>query len=167
MRSSKNNPGILPVQSTELPQIAELWEASVRATHDFLSEEDILFFRSFVENDYLPSANLYCVRENGAPVAFVGICNKEIETLFVHPDARGKGYGKHLLEFAVNELGADRVDVNEQNEQAVGFYRRMGFKVVGRDETDGYGKPFPILHMERLTITERSFGFIPPSGDFL
>lgn len=149
MKSSKNNPVILPVQAVELPWLAELWEASVQATHDFLSEEDILFFRSFVVNDYLPTANLYCIRENGIPVAFIGISGKEIETLFVHPDARGKGYGKHLLEFAVDEFGTERVDVNEQNEQAVGFYRHMGFEVISRDETDGYGKPFPILHMQR------------------
>lgn len=148
MKSLKNNAVIQPVQTTELPLLAELWEASVRATHDFLLEEDILFYRPFVVNEYLPAANLYVVREEGKPLAFIGISGKEIETLFVHPDARGKGYGKRLLEFAVDKFGADKVDVNEQNEQAVGFYRRMGFDVVGRDETDGYGKPFPILHLK-------------------
>ena len=29
----------------ELDALTALWEASVRATHDFLSEEDIPFFR--------------------------------------------------------------------------------------------------------------------------
>lgn len=44
-------------------------------------------------------------------------------------------------------LGASEVDVNEQNEQAVGFYRRMGFEVAGRSAEDGMGLPFPLLHM--------------------
>ena len=140
---------ISPAGKEDLPALAVLWEASVRATHSFLTEEDIAFFRSFVVNDYLPSALLYCIRKNGIPRAFTSVRNKEIETLFVHPDARGKGYGKQLLEFAVRNFGANRVDVNEQNTQAVGFYEHMGFTVIGRDETDGYGKPFPILHMER------------------
>jgi putative acetyltransferase len=39
------------------------------------------------------------------------------------------------------------VDVNEQNDQAVGFYRRMGFEVAGRSAVDGLGQPFPLLHM--------------------
>ena len=136
--------------ATDLPELATLWEASVRATHRFLTEEDILFFRPVVTEQYLPSATLYCIREKGKPVAFTGIRDREIETLFVHPDARGKGYGKRLLEFAVREFGADHLDVNEQNEQALGFYIHMGFEVAGRDETDGYGKPFPILHLVRF-----------------
>jgi putative acetyltransferase len=39
------------------------------------------------------------------------------------------------------------VDVNEQNEQALGFYRHLGFEVVGRSPLDGQGKPYPLLHM--------------------
>jgi putative acetyltransferase len=47
----------------------------------------------------------------------------------------------------VRSLDATRVDVNEQNEQAVGFYQRMRFGVEGRSELDSQGKPFPLLHM--------------------
>ena len=41
------------------------------------------------------------------------------------------------------------VDVNEQNDDAVGFYASLGFSVVGRSPTDGGGRPFPLLHMIR------------------
>ena len=51
------------------------------------------------------------------------------------------------VEWAVARQGADSVDVNEQNPQAVGFYLRMGFAVVGRSETDDADRPFPILHL--------------------
>jgi putative acetyltransferase len=46
--------------------------------------------------------------------------------------------------------------VNEQNDQAVGFYRRMGFEVASRSAEDGLGQPFPLLHMElnKATRTE-------------
>lgn len=40
-----------------------------------------------------------------------------------------------------------KVDVNEQNPQAIGFYEKMGFKPIGRSEKDGSGKPYPIIHM--------------------
>jgi len=39
------------------------------------------------------------------------------------------------------------VDVNEQNHQAVGFYARMGFQMVGRSEKDPFGQPYPLLHL--------------------
>jgi putative acetyltransferase len=37
--------------------------------------------------------------------------------------------------------------VNEQNDQALVYYLRMGFEVVGRSELDGTDKPYPLLHM--------------------
>ena len=68
--------------------------------------------------------------------------------LFVHADARGKDIGKTLLNYAVDNLGAKFVDVNEQNGQGVGFYMHMGFRVIGRSDFDGQGRPFPLLHLE-------------------
>ncbi len=48
---------------------------------------------------------------------------------------------------AQHDVGADEIDVNEQNEQAVGFYLRMGFEVEERSELDSMGKSFPLIHM--------------------
>lgn len=69
--------------------------------------------------------------------------------LFVHADTRGRGVGRALLDHAVRELGVRTVDVNEQNEQAVGFYAHSGFTVTARSETDGEGRPYPLLHLAR------------------
>ena len=68
--------------------------------------------------------------------------------LFIHPVSRGEGIGKALTEFAIHELHANSVDVNEQNKQAIGFYNHLGFVETGRSETDGLGKPFPLIHMQ-------------------
>jgi len=46
-----------------------------------------------------------------------------------------------LNEFAVKQLHTCKVDVNEQNEQALGFYKKLGYRVVGRTEVDSLGKP--------------------------
>ncbi|MCP6133269.1 GNAT family N-acetyltransferase, partial [Klebsiella pneumoniae] len=74
----------------------------------------------------------------------------QVAMLFVAPDYRGQGVGKRLLRYAVAELNAERLDVNEQNTQALGFYLHEGFEVVGRSETDGLGQPYPLLHMQRI-----------------
>lgn len=133
----------------EFPELVVLWEASVRATHDFITDADIAFFKPKILNDYFPALGVYVFENNeGVITGYSGIGENRIEMLFVHPDARGQGVGKSLLDAAVNS-GADELDVNEQNPQAVGFYLHMGFEVVSRSPLDSMGKPFPILHMRR------------------
>lgn len=129
--------------------ITEVWEESVRATHTFLSEEDISFFKPLIKNNYLKEVNLMAVKDgNDKIIAFMGTSGLHLEMLFIHPNQRGSGIGKYLTMYAIRELGVTSVDVNEQNEQAVGFYFHMGFEVISRDERDGMGKPFPILHLK-------------------
>lgn len=124
----------------------------VRATHDFLAEEDIQYFKPLILNIYLDVVELRCVRnEAGKIVAFSGVADQNLEMLFIHPGFRGFGIGKTLLNCAIEELNVQQVDVNEQNDQAVGFYLHNGFEVYGRSELDPTGKPYPILHM-RLTL---------------
>lgn len=79
----------------------------------------------------------------------MGAAGRNIEMLFVHNDWRGKGIGRKLVTYAIEKLQACKVDVNEQNRQAVGFYRHMGFSVVSRSGLDAEGKAYPILHMLR------------------
>lgn len=129
-------------------EITEVWEASVRATHTFLTEEDIQYYKPLILNEYLKAVTLFCTSENGVITGFIGLYEDKIEMLFVRPDYRGKGIGKALLDFAISKHKACKVDVNEQNEQAVGFYEYLGFKTVKREPLDPNGKPFPILSME-------------------
>lgn len=140
--------GIHPVQPEDIPRLAEVWEASVRATHHFLSEADIQRFKPFVRDELPRVLHLVCVRDAGGElVGFAGVAGDTLEALFIHPGFRGQGIGSRLLRHAAGPLGVTRVSVNEQNEQAVGFYLRMGFRIEGRSEVDGMGKPFPLLHM--------------------
>lgn len=139
---------ISPVLPEDYPQIVAVWEASVRATHNFVSDADIEFFRPIVQNALPEIKQIVCLRDAaGLVVGFVAVENQKIEMLFISPEVRGQGGGKNLLNYAVNVFGATELDVNEQNHQAVGFYLHMGFEVIGRSELDGTGKPYPLLHM--------------------
>ncbi|MBP7999552.1 MAG: acetyltransferase [Chloroflexi bacterium] len=142
--------GVFPIHTQDFPRVVEVWEASVRETHDFVSEADIQFFKPLVR-DALPLVpGLVCVRDGSYQVVgFIGVVESKVEMLFVHPSARGQGAGSRLLMYAITTLGATTLDVNEQNEQAVGFYLHLGFEVVGRSELDGTGKPYPLLHLRR------------------
>ena len=133
---------------SEFSEMGELWEASVTTTHHFLNEQDIAFFKSLLLNEYFKLVELFCIRDQeGLIMGFMGIESDKLEMLFVHPFFMGKGIGKSLLEHALKTFKVNKVDVNEDNQQAVGFYEKMGFKTVGRSALDGMGKPFPILHM--------------------
>lgn len=130
-------------------ELTELWEASVKETHDFLTPADIASIKPDVRGKYLPSAKVVYMRDDaGAISGFVSLVGDKIQMLFVLPKYMGKSIGKRLFMHAVFEMKARRLDVNERNESAVGFYLRQGCKVVGRSAVDSMGRPFPILHME-------------------
>lgn len=131
----------------ELDRLTSLWEASVRATHTFLSPEDIPFYRRIVRQEALPAAELWVIRAGGGFAAFAGIDGDRLEMLFVAPESRGQGVGRALVEYLMAERGIRRVDVNEQNTDAAGFYAYLGFRVASRDERDPAGRPYPILHL--------------------
>jgi putative acetyltransferase len=129
--------------------LAEIWEASVRATHDFLPEQNIRALKPQVRERYMPQIPmLLAAGEAGKPLGFIGCHENRIEMLFVAPESRGTGVGKQLLQLAIEQLQVDEVDVNEQNPQGVGFYLHMGFEQTGRSELDGEGNPFPLLHLK-------------------
>ena len=128
--------------------LLKVWEASVRSTHDFLSEEDIIFYRNLIPL-YYGQVELYVIRNDGGEImSFMGLSEDMVEMLFIHPSYQGMGFGKTLLNFAVRSKGICKVDVNEQNKSACQFYEHMGFVVTGRDSVDSSNRPFPILHME-------------------
>jgi putative acetyltransferase len=70
-----------------------------------------------------------------------------LEALFIDAAARGLGVGKALLLHALSLYPNLTVDVNEQNQQAVGFYQHMGFQVFGRSPVDSQGRAYPLLHL--------------------
>lgn len=132
----------------DLPHLFEVWESSVRATHDFLGEQDIQDLIPLVQAGLKSFEPIFCLRnEAGIPYAFLGVEGPKIEMLFVRAQWRHQGAGSLLTRFAMESLGATQVDVNEQNPQAIGFYQHFGFLQTGRSPLDSSGNPFPILHL--------------------
>ena len=131
--------------------LLEIWEASVRATHLFLSDAEIAHIAEYVPAAMNGVTHLV-VAENtpGRAVAFMGIEEGRLEMLFVAPEYRSKGIGKRLLRYGIDNYGIREVTVNEQNPQAVGFYRHMGFEAYKRTEHDEQGGPYPLLYMKLI-----------------
>ncbi len=150
--SSSTDPVLRACRGREdWPALVRIWRSAVDATHDFLTAEDVVFYESRMVSDYLPAVEVTVAEVDGTPAGFSGLVGSSLEMLFVADTHRGHGVGSALLRRAVADYPDLRLDVNEQNPQAVGFYERHGFVVLGRSATDADGRPYPILHMGRTT----------------
>ena len=130
-------------------KLVSIWCRSVDATHHFLSPDYRTELEELVRS-FLPEAPLWvAVTEKDEPVAFMLLTEQHIDALFVDPDMRGSGVGKLLIEHALSLASTLTTDVNEQNDQAVRFYKKMGFNVAGRSEVDDLGQPYPLLNLVR------------------
>lgn len=132
-----------------LPVLLEIWESSVRATHDFLSDGEVIKIKEYVPQA-LEGVGHFIAAENetGKIIAFMGTENGRLEMLFISPRERGKGVGRQLLKYGIENYGINEVTVNEQNPQAVGFYEHMGFVTYKRTDYDEEGNPYPLLYMK-------------------
>lgn len=140
-----------------IKQLLEVWESSVRATHLFLSENEIENIKKYVPQALNEVPHLLVLNhENQCPIGFMGIAEQRLEMLFVADEERGKGAGKALLQYGIEQYSVYDLAVNEQNPLAKGFYEHMGFTVYKRTERDEQGNPYPLLYMKR-GVERRNF----------
>lgn len=134
--------------STLINELLEVWENSVKATHLFLSNEEIENIKKYVPQALKGVSHLVIIENgNNMPIAFMGIEDKKLEMLFIKNSERGKGLGKQLLNYGIENYNVNELAVNEQNSNAKGFYEYMGFEIYKRNELDEQGNPYPILYM--------------------
>ena len=131
--------------------LLKIWEASVRATHLFLSDAEINQIKEYVPQA-INQVGYLIIAENDSntTIAFMGIENSRLEMLFLSPKERGKGIGKQLIQYGIKNYGIQEVTVNEQNPQAVGFYKHLGFETYKRTDCDEEGNPYPLLYMKLM-----------------
>ncbi|MDR1611404.1 MAG: GNAT family N-acetyltransferase [Planctomycetota bacterium] len=133
----------------DIPVLVDIWWRSVEATHNFLAPDDIAALEPEVRRG-LGRLEVWVAELDGVPAGFMMMNGAMIEALFIDPGHRGKMLGTRLISHARELRGRNkelRVDVNEGNPDVLGFYLAKGFKQTGRSETDGAGRPWPLLHM--------------------
>lgn len=133
--------------SIRINQLTEVWEDSVKATHCFLTDEEIIQIKAYVPQALQQVSHLIMIEQDHVPIAFMGIEDTKLEMLFIKNSERGKGLGKQLLTYGIENYHVNKLTVNEQNPCAKGFYESMGFNTYKRTESDEQGNPYPILYM--------------------
>jgi putative acetyltransferase len=143
-----------PSESRDAARILDIWSKAVDATHQFLPPADRAAIGKEVES-FLPQAPLtLAVDASDHVLGFMFLHEGHMEALFIDPDHHGQGIGKALVQRALAPHPALTTDVNEQNGEAMGFYRRLGFEPTGRSDLDGQGRPYPLVHL-RFRATEK------------
>ncbi|AEG98395.1 TPA: acetyltransferase [Klebsiella aerogenes] len=134
---------------SEAEDIIQIWKSSVDATHDFLTTHDRQEIEKEVVGFFSETPVWVATNDEDLPLGFMFLHDGHLEALFVDASARGLGVGKLLISHALALHPDLSVDVNEQNQQAVGFYQHMGFQVSGRSGQDSQGRPYPLLHLRK------------------
>ncbi|UIR56869.1 GNAT family N-acetyltransferase [Sphingobacterium sp. SRCM116780] len=129
-------------------QILTVWENSVLATHNFLTPSDFEEIKELVKSIDFNDFQVFCLTNEKLVLGFIGVMNQKIEMLFLDPNYFGHGLGLKLLNFAVKELKANTLDVNEQNTKAIKFYQKFGFQTFERTDKDDQGRNYPLLRMK-------------------
>lgn len=137
---------------SEASEIIQIWKNSVDATHDFLTTHDRQEIEKDVVSFFSETPVWVATNQEDQPLGFMFLHESHLEALFVDASDRGLGVGKRLISYALDLHTDLSVDVNEQNQQAIGFYQHMGFQVTGRSEQDNQGRPYPLLHISKSNV---------------
>ena len=99
-----------------MDQLLEVWERSVRATHLFLSADEVAEIKPYVPQALRQVPHLVVAwRGDGRPAGFMGIDGQKLEMVFLAPEEQGHGLGKELFQYGAEHFGIREVTVNEQN----------------------------------------------------
>ncbi|MBO6896508.1 MAG: GNAT family N-acetyltransferase [Shimia sp.] len=116
--------------------------ALLRASHALMqalfSEEDNHFLS--IDELCVPSVKFFIAKEGATSLGCVALANKgayaEIKSMFVHPDARGKGVAHKLMQALEAEAQAQgiaevKLETGDTLHQAHGLYRAHGYQNCG------------------------------------
>lgn len=143
---------------TDLKPLSAIWfDASLRA-HPFIGRSRLLEQRRLIEEVYLPQAETSVACQGVTPVGFISLLDTFVGGLFVAPVAPNMGVGHTLICHAFDRTGELTLEVYSANEQAIRFYRALGFSEISRRAVDDDGYPFPnvTLCLTRYPATRQS-----------
>ena len=122
--------------------LSRIWLDASLLAHPFIGTQRLREQQRLIEDTYLPLSETLVAAQAGNPVGFISLLDSFIGGLFVAPAQQGKGIGRRLIAHALDLKGELSLEVYTANEQAMRFYRSLGFLEVSRRSTDDDGLPF-------------------------
>lgn len=131
---------IRPAVEKDSGAILQLWLDTSITAHSFINQQYWRNCLDLVEKQILPHAETYIYTDKRKIKGFISVLEGNyIGALFVKNEFQGQGIGKKLLEYARRHRPNLTLKVYAQNNQALGFYQKRGFKIIsaGMDEATG------------------------------
>lgn len=128
--------------AADTQNLSRIWLDASLLAHPFIGTQCLREQQRLIEDTYLPLSETFVAAQAGNPVGFISLLDSFIGGLFVAPAQQGKGIGRRLIAHALDLKGELSLEVYTANEQAMQFYRSLGFLEVSRRLTDDDGLPF-------------------------
>lgn len=141
---------IRKLKNEEIDKVMEIWKVSTIKAHDFIDQKYWENNYDVVKNVYIPMADTF-VYEDEAIRGFISIINDEfIGALFIDTDYQGLGIGSKLIDYVSNKYKKLQLAVYKDNECAVRFYEKKGFKVILEQANEDSGFSEYIMEKHNL-----------------
>ncbi|MGL4990277.1 MAG: GNAT family N-acetyltransferase [Sarcina sp.] len=126
------------VKINDLSRVAEIYVFNNRVNYFPIFKDEKFSFDelqvvSLIDNYFKKDEiieNIY-VFDDGLIKGFIQMNEKEICKIYVDTFFQSEGIGKELIEYAINELQADKLWALEKNTRAIAFYKKHGFHLTG------------------------------------
>ncbi|AJG61307.1 GNAT family N-acetyltransferase [Bacillus cereus] len=119
-------------EANELSELALHSKATWNYSQAFIlaCKEDLTITDEYIKNNFV-----YVLENDNTMIGFFSFLRNEnaLDFLYIHPRYKGKGYGKILWEYVIqqaNELGIKSFTI-DSDPNAKGFYLKMGAKLIG------------------------------------
>ena len=91
--------------------------------------------------------NTYVYDDNGVVKGIIRVNGTEVVKLYVEPQFQSSGIGAELLQYAIDNFGADNLWALEYNTRGIAFYKRHGFELTGEKMIED--EWVPLVKLER------------------
>ncbi|PEX86543.1 GNAT family N-acetyltransferase [Bacillus cereus] len=128
----------MKIREALLSEANELSELALhsKATWDY-SEEFILACKEdlTISGDYIKNNFVYVLENDNTKIGFFSFLRNDnaLDFLYIHPRFKGKGYGKILWKFVIEQANELRIKsfTIDSDPNAKGYYLKMGAKLIG------------------------------------
>ena len=125
---------IRQLQNKDIDKIMGIWLESTIYAHKFISKEYWNENYNIVKDVYIPMSKTFVYEDNDDIRGFISVINNDfIGALFVEKNYQSQGIGKSLIDYAKNLYDNLSLAVYKENEKALEFYKKMGFKIISEN----------------------------------
>lgn len=129
---------IVKVDETNIYDAAVIHSESWKDSHkdfcafEFIEKHTVLHQEKYLKQEIQSGKDVYMLVRK-IPVGIVSVQGSLIENLYIKPNEQRKGYGKLLLEFAINKCQEKpTLWILDNNRKAYNLYLQYGFYKTGK-----------------------------------